>query len=139
MKHIKTIILVLLMAFLVFSGQSIATAADVLHMYTALDPNEAKVYIDAFKNDTKINVEWVRMSAGEVLTRLKAEAKNPQVSLWFGGPSVEFIAGKKEGLLAPYKSPVGAPFPERKPEGSPRLLDGFLFRGDWLRQQHKLF
>src|SRR4030043_64027 len=85
-------------------------AADVLRMYTALDPNEAKVYIDGFTKDTKINVEWVRMSAGEVLTRLKAESKNPQVSVWYGGPSVEFIAGRKEGLITPYKSPVGVPF-----------------------------
>ncbi len=127
MKHIKTIILVLLMAFLFFSSQSMVKAADVLHMYTALDPNEAKVYIDAFKNDTKINVEWVRMSAGEVLTRLKAEAKNPQVSVWFGGPSVEFIAGRKEGLLTPYKSPVGVPFLKGNLKDAEDYWTGFYF------------
>jgi iron(III) transport system substrate-binding protein len=102
-------------------------AADVLHMYTALDPNEAKVYIDGFTKDTKINVEWVRMSAGEVLTRLKAESKNPQVSLWFGGPSTEFIAGKKEGLLAPYKSPVGAPFLRGNLKDAEDFWTGFYF------------
>ena len=127
MKHIKTIILVLIMTFLVFSGQSMVKAADVLHMYTALDPNEAKIYIDAFKNDTKINVEWVRMSAGEVLTRLKAEAKNPQVSLWFGGPSVEFIAGRKEGLLVPYRSPVGVPFLKGNLKDPQDYWTGFYF------------
>jgi ABC-type taurine transport system substrate-binding protein len=44
-------------------------------MYTSLDPNEAKVYIEAFIKDTGIKVDWVRMSAGEVLTRIKAEGK----------------------------------------------------------------
>jgi iron(III) transport system substrate-binding protein len=108
MKSIRIIMLTSLAVVLGFGGTSLA--ADVLHMYTALDPNEAKVYIEAFEKDTKIKVEWVRMSAGEVLTRVRAESKNPQVGLWFGGPSTEFIAAKKEGLLAPYKSPVGAPF-----------------------------
>jgi len=109
----KVIIAIILGIFMVVSslwGPPVAKAADVLHMYTALEPNEAKTYIEAFTKDTAIDVEWVKLSAGEILTRLKAEAKNPQVSIWFGGPSVEFIAGKKEGLLAPYNSPVGASF-----------------------------
>src|SRR3989337_646272 len=99
MKRLKIFMLVCLMVFLGLSSQSIAKVTDVLHMYTALDPNEAKIYIEAFTKDTKINVEWVRMSAGEVLTRLKAESKNPQVSVWFGGTSAEFIAGKNNALL----------------------------------------
>jgi iron(III) transport system substrate-binding protein len=110
MKKLRMIMLLLSIIVTVLNFPSEVKAADVLHMYTALDPNEAKVYIEAFMKDTKINVEWVRMSAGEILTRLKAESKNPQVSVWYGGPSAEFIAGKKEGLLTPYKSPVGAPF-----------------------------
>ncbi len=127
MKNGKTFILSLLIVFLVFGSQSIVKAADVLHMYTALDPNEAKVYIEAFTKDTKINVEWVRMSAGEVLTRLKAESKNPQVSFWFGGPSSEFIAGKKEGLLAAYNSPVGAPFLKGNLKDPQDFWTGFYF------------
>ena len=127
MKQRKVIMSLLLLGIFVFVGPSISNAADVLHMYTALDPNEAKVYIEAFMKDTKINVEWVRMSAGEVLTRLKAESKNPQVSVWYGGPSVEFIAGKKEGLLIPYKSPVGAPFLKANLKDSEDYWSGFYF------------
>jgi iron(III) transport system substrate-binding protein len=127
MKRIKMIAFMsVLLALFVFTPV-LSKAADVLHMYTALDPNEAKVYIEGFIKDTKINVEWVRLSAGEVLTRLKAEAKNPQVSLWFGGPSTEFIAGKKEGLLAPYKSPVGAPFLKGNLKDAEDYWTGFYF------------
>ena len=75
---------------------------DVLHLYTALDTNEAKIYIRAFEEDTGIQVRWVRLSAGEVLVRIRSERANPQVTLWFGGPSPEFIVAKREGLLAPY-------------------------------------
>jgi iron(III) transport system substrate-binding protein len=128
MRYFKVIVLASFTLALVFGSQSTVKAAgDVLHMYTALDPNEAKVYLDAFIKDTKINVEWVRLSAGELLTRLKAESKNPQVSVWFGGPSSEFIAGKKEGLLVPYNSPAGAPFLKGNLKDAQDYWSGFYF------------
>jgi iron(III) transport system substrate-binding protein len=64
-----------------------AWGGQVLHMYTALDTAESQLYIPEFEKDTGIKVQWVRLSSGEVLARLRAEAKNPQVSIWYGGPS----------------------------------------------------
>jgi iron(III) transport system substrate-binding protein len=84
-------------------------ASQVLHMYSALDTNETKLYIPEFEKDTGIKVQWVRMSSGEILARLKAEARNPQVSIWFGGPSQDHIAAKKAGLLIPYKPTLDWP------------------------------
>ena len=81
---------------------STESSGEVLHIYTALDTNEAKIYIRAFEEETGIQVRWVRLSAGEVLVRIRSERTNPQVALWFGGPSPEFIVAKREGLLAPY-------------------------------------
>ena len=78
------------------------SSGEALHLYTALDTNEAKIYIRAFEEDTGLEVRWVRLSAGEVLVRVRSERTNPQVALWFGGPSPEFIVAKREGLLAPY-------------------------------------
>ena len=127
MKYVKVVIVLTMLGLVFSSGLSIAASPNVLHMYTALDPNEAKVYLDAFIKDTNINVEWVRLSAGELLTRLKAESKNPQVSVWFGGPSSEFIAGKKEGLLLPYNSPAGAPFLKGNLKDSQDYWSGFYF------------
>ncbi|MCK5767313.1 MAG: iron ABC transporter substrate-binding protein, partial [Candidatus Atribacteria bacterium] len=61
-------------------------AADkVLRMYTAFDTEEAKYYIEAFEKETGIEVEWVRMSSGEVLARIEAESANPQASMWHAG------------------------------------------------------
>jgi iron(III) transport system substrate-binding protein len=78
-------------------------AANVLHLYTSLDAQEAPVYIDAFERETGVEVEWVRLSAGEALARLEAERRNPQVSIWFGGPSPEYIVAAARGLLEPFQ------------------------------------
>lgn len=105
---------------------SVALAKSTLHMVTALDPNEAKIYIEAFEKSTGIAVEWVRLSAGEVLARLRAEAKNPQSSIWFGGPSSEFVAGRKAGLLEPYKS-AGAAYLAPQHHDKDWYWTGFYF------------
>ena len=79
-------------------------AADkVLHMYTAFDTEEAKYYIEAFEKETGIDVEWVRMSSGEVLARIEAEAANPQASMWHAGSNTSHINAASKGLLEPYK------------------------------------
>lgn len=51
-----------------------------------------------------ITVNFVRMSSGESLTRLRNEKDNPQFDIWWGGPIDSFIAAKDEGLLQPYDS-----------------------------------
>ncbi len=76
---------------------------NVLHVYTPFDANEAAYYIEQFEKKTGINVEWVRLSTGEVLARIEAEKNNPQASVWFAGPSPEFMTAKKKGLLQPYQ------------------------------------
>jgi len=58
-----------------------------------------------FEKDTGIKMEYVSMSSGEVLSRLKAERNNPSCDVWFGGGVDAFIKAKEEGLLMPYKSP----------------------------------
>ena len=51
-----------------------------------------------------VTVNFVRMSSGESLTRLRNEKDNPQFDIWWGGPIDSFIAAKQEGLLEPYAS-----------------------------------
>jgi iron(III) transport system substrate-binding protein len=53
----------------------------------------------------KVTVEFVRLSSGEGLTRLRNEKANPQFDIWWGGPIDSFIAAKAEGLLEAYSSP----------------------------------
>src|SRR5688572_22792267 len=82
----KAIAVVSLCVALSCSRQS----AQTLTLYTSLDSQEAPVYIQAFTEDTGVQVEMVRLSAGEALARLEAEKRNPQVSVWLGGPAPEY-------------------------------------------------
>lgn len=52
-----------------------------------------------------ITVNFVRLSSGEALTRLRNEKDNPQFDIWWGGPIDSFVAAKQEGLLEKYDSP----------------------------------
>lgn len=75
----------------------------VLHIYSSLDAKESAYYIKDFEQKTGIDVKWVRLSAGETLARVMAEKTNPQASVWFAGPSPEFIVATHQGLLEPYQ------------------------------------
>lgn len=50
-------------------------------------------------------INYVRLSSGESLTRLRNEAANPQFDVWWGGPIDSYIAASQEGLLESYDSP----------------------------------
>lgn len=75
----------------------------VLSMYVAYGGPD--VIAKAFEEATGIRVEFLTMSSGEVLTRLKAEKGNPQTDIWFGGGSDAFIQAADEGLIEAYQSP----------------------------------
>ena len=55
-----------------------------------------------------VSVEFIRMSGGAALSRIRAEQARPQASVWWGGPADTFIAAAGEGLLEPYVSPEAA-------------------------------
>ncbi|MCF4151331.1 ABC transporter substrate-binding protein [Dethiosulfovibrio sp. F2B] len=74
-----------------------------LRMYVAYSHPE--LIASEFEKATGIKVEFLPMSSGEVLTRLKAERSNPRTDVWFGGGSDAFIQAKADGLIVPYDSP----------------------------------
>lgn len=76
---------------------------DKLTMYVAYGGPE--IVARKFKEATGIEIEFLTMSSGEVLTRLKAEQSNPQTDVWFGGGSDAFIEAARLGLLEAYLSP----------------------------------
>ena len=103
-----------------------STERNVLHLYTSLDAQEAPVYIDAFERETGVSVQWVRLSAGEALARLEAEKRNPQVSVWFGGPSPEYVVAAQRGLLEPFE-PALDYAPDAAARGANWEWAGFYF------------
>lgn len=57
----------------------------------------------AFKKATGIDLFFVRLSSGEALARLRAEASRPQFDVWFGGTGDPHLIAFKEGLTEFYK------------------------------------
>lgn len=84
-----------------------------LHIYTAFDTQEAEHYIQAFEEDTGIDVQYVRMSSGEVLARVESEADNPQASVWHAGSNTSHIAAASQGLLEPYEPDIDYELPDQ--------------------------
>ncbi len=76
-----------------------------LTMYIGVVEEQALRIAQEFEKETGIKVEFVRMSGGEILSRVRAEKDAPKASVWYGGPADSFVAAKSENLLQPYKSP----------------------------------
>jgi iron(III) transport system substrate-binding protein len=84
----------------VFAEQSEIT------VYTALQENDMKVLAPAFEKATGIKVNYVVVGgAGQVQTRIEAEAANPQADIFLGGSSEFHAALSAKGLLQKYISP----------------------------------
>ncbi|GIP58466.1 ABC transporter substrate-binding protein [Paenibacillus woosongensis] len=75
-----------------------------LTVYAGLYEDHAIKAMETFQKQTGIKVNYVRMSNGEILSRIRAERNSPKASIWFGGPADTFIQAKTEGLLEPYVS-----------------------------------
>jgi len=88
----RSIVITMVCAVFLFTGFATCYAAGkVLHIYEAFDTAEAKYYIDEFEKETGIDVVFVRMSSGEVLARVEAEAANPQATVWHAGSNTSHI------------------------------------------------
>ena len=83
-----------------------------LTVYTAFPEAEVAYYFNAFEEATGIKVNALRLSAGEMLTRVAAEKDNPQAALMFGGSTDNYIAASNQGLLEAYQSPELSNTPE---------------------------
>ncbi len=84
-----------------------------LTIYSAMPESEVPVYLNAFEKDTGITVHYVRLSAGEMATRVEAEKAKPNASLMFGGSSDTYISANGKGLLEAYQSAELSNIPEQ--------------------------
>ena len=58
-----------------------------------------KKLFDKFSDETKAKVEFLSMSSGEVIAKIKAEGGKPSADVWFGGGIDAFMKAKSDGLL----------------------------------------
>lgn len=69
---------------------------------------------DKFAEETNCKIEFLSMSSGEVISRIKAEGGEPMADLWFGGGIDAFMAAKEDDLLEQYE-----------PKGADKIKEGF--------------
>ncbi|MDR7574007.1 MAG: iron ABC transporter substrate-binding protein, partial [Armatimonadota bacterium] len=91
---------ILMVLALVLALFGVATAAPAGKVTVLCSPNPA--WCDAVKAEfpkaTGIQVDFVRLSSGEALARLRAERQNPSFDVWFGGTGDPHIVANEEGL-----------------------------------------
>ena len=105
------LVLVMLISAIVFAGGSQESSADdkgKLVFYAGLQEDHAAMIAEEFEAKFGIQTEFVRMSSGEILARLKAEKDNMTASVWYGGPVDGIVAANEEGIIEPYISPEAA-------------------------------
>lgn len=103
--------------------------AETLTIYAGLLEEHAALVAQEFQKTTGIRTNFVRMSGGEILARIRAESANPQASIWYGGGSLTFIEADNLGLLHRYKSPTAEAIPAqfKDPNGAwTGIYSGYL-------------
>ena len=116
-KRIFTILLPIFVLTLLVTGvlagcQGRGEDEMTLTIFTPLPEIEFPYYFNAFTEDTGIEVNFVRLSAGETMARLLVEGDNATATVIFGGPNDTFVAMQREGLLYAYQSPYLSEIPE---------------------------
>lgn len=70
-------------------------------------------WAEGFTSETGIDVEVVRVSTGEALTRLSRPGGVREFDVWHGGPAESYVLAAERGLLTPYISPEAAQIPKQ--------------------------
>lgn len=110
MKKVISLFLVTIMMLTFLAGcgakgSEVQGKPERLTMYIGVVEEQALRIAQEFEAETGIKVDFVRMSGGEILSRVRAEKDSPKASIWYGGPADSFVAAKQEDLLQPYVSP----------------------------------
>lgn len=103
--------LILLIALLFTAAASWAGAQQTVRVYAVINEDDTRLLAEMFTEQTGIEVDFLRASTGELVSRVIAEAAAPQADVLLGGPSGQFIAIAEAGALEPYLSPATADLP----------------------------
>lgn len=108
MKKALTLALALVLCLSMFAGICTSASAEEVAqknsftMYSCYVEAEVAGLVELFEKETGIEVNYVRLSAGEMQARVGAEKDNPQVAMIFGMGNDLAMAMDEEGLLDPF-------------------------------------
>ena len=104
MKKLICLLMALILTMAAVSAMAETTQKNSVSIYTCYVEAEALEIFEKFTQETGIEVNYVRLSAGEIATRLQAEAENPQVSIFMGASVDTHKSAQGLGLLDTYTS-----------------------------------
>ncbi|WP_425101127.1 ABC transporter substrate-binding protein [Tropicibacter sp. S64] len=83
----------------------VAAMAGELNLICSADVVICEKLVSEFEaSHSDIDVNMVRLSSGEAYAKIRAEARNPQTDLWWGGTGDPHLQAAADGLTAEYKS-----------------------------------
>ncbi len=80
-------------------------AAEDLNLICSADIAICEALVGAFEESHDIDVNMVRLSSGEAYAKIRAEQRNPQTDIWWGGTGDPHLQAASDGLTAKYESP----------------------------------
>lgn len=95
----------LLMALVLLAAACGGQEDDTLTIYTHNDEDEMQGFVEAAEEATGLDIEFLRMSSGEALSRIQAEAPDVGADMMWGMTHSGALELEKDGLLASYESP----------------------------------
>lgn len=101
----KNVVLFVLLLFVLLSSVIVASAKDELVVYTALNEDEMASFVEKFKEDTGIEIEYIQGGAGDISARVLAEKDSPYADVMVGGSVDVYEPLAREGIFVKYDSP----------------------------------
>lgn len=84
------------------------TQSGKLVVYTALNEDDILAVQKQFKEDTGIEIEYIRLGGGDAVARVQAEMASPKADVLVGGSVDLYEPLAKEGAFEKYSSPNNA-------------------------------
>jgi len=113
MSKVRIMVLMLVSLLLVVSFVSSSASGEEVLVYAAFDEPTLRAITDNFTASTGIKVKWVQGGAGELFTRIRAEAGRPGADVFLGGSIIYHSLLAEEGLLAIAEAPNAAAIPAK--------------------------
>ncbi|MBO4205696.1 ABC transporter substrate-binding protein [Micromonospora echinofusca] len=100
-------------------GADVGRDSGVVHVVCGATEDWCAATTKKFTESTGVKADFVRLSSGEALARIKAGKGSTEFDVWYGGPADGYAAAGDEGLLEPYVSPNATVIPAeyRDPAG----------------------
>ena len=80
--------------------------AQTINVYTAWPESLSQPIFKAYTAKTGVQVNFIRLSTGELVARATAEKNTPRADVIWGAPGDGFAAAKEAGIIEPYRPPT---------------------------------